>query len=212
MSVHIPFEGVDPRATRSRCKAYNEALSRVDRMLGQVLGHMGEVPYRWGLVLASDHGQALDDYWMWSNAVETWEWAIRVPLVFYLPDLPARTVRSRRSYAWLCNSLAWLMLGRAPWECNPRQGELLSDLVPGPNRDFDADILVSNVGMAPGRQAVIVDNYKLVSSRGRVLGLFDLTKDPSEAWNLVLDRALLDDVIRKASILLTEGDPGPGAG
>ncbi len=183
---------------------YDGEVAFVDAHLGRVLAQLAKSPLgaRTAVIVTSDHGEAFGEHGMIRHGFELWEELVRVPLIVKVPGLPARRVTARRSGIDLVPTLLDLFKVPAPSGVGPDfvSGQsLLDDLTrrvgPDPERTVFMD-------MARGphnaeRQALIEGDLKLTASEGRVLGLYDLAKDPDEKQNLTGDKALTQSMRQK---------------
>jgi arylsulfatase A-like enzyme len=103
---------------------------------------------------------------------------LRVPLVFWHPDLPPGEVTVRASLIDLAPTLLdWLGVA-APEMTGIALGPVLAGEVPEPHRP----LFSSSVAFGPERAAVVLGNRKLVGDGGSGAGtlVFDLAGDPQE--------------------------------
>lgn len=175
---------------------YDAEVAFVDYHLGRVLTALAQSAYasRTAVIVTSDHGEAFGEHGMIRHGFELWEELVRVPLIVKVPGVPARRVQARRSAIDVVPTLLDLFKLPQP----PGTGtdfvsgqSLLPDLTRAGAPDPERSVLID---MARGpynaeRQALIDHDLKLTASEGRVLGLYDLAKDPGEKTNLNGDKA-----------------------
>lgn len=182
---------------------YDSEVAYVDHHVGRVLAAIEKSPAkdRTAIVVTSDHGEAFGEHGMLRHGFELWDELIRVPLIVYVPGLPARRVSVRRGAIDLVPTL--LELFRQPMPSG--QGtdfvsgsSLLLDLVHPEGYEPKERIVFSHMTAGPNnadRQAFIDGGLKLITSDGRPLGLYDLDKDPAEKHDLLDDAALKEKVM-----------------
>jgi choline-sulfatase len=110
-----------------------------------------------------------------------------VPLLIHVPGLPPRRITERRSIIDIAPTILDLVgapqptgEGRDFWSGQSLLPELLGE--PAVARPVFIDMSAGPYN--DERQALIEDGKKLVVSHGRVLGLYDLDKDPGETQDL----------------------------
>ncbi len=182
---------------------YDGEVSFVDAQVGRVIAALEELSLTENTIVlvTSDHGEAFGEHKMIRHGFELWEELVRVPLILHVPGADARVIRERRSLIDVTATVLdtfgqsfgeegeLFVRGRslhrdalAPAEALVDQRPLLVDMPQGPhNRE---------------RRAFYQGDLKLVTSNGRPIGLFDLTKDPGELKDLSEDAALLAPIRR----------------
>jgi arylsulfatase A-like enzyme len=180
---------------------YDGEVRFVDHHVGRLLAAIAAGPRasRTAVILTSDHGEAFGEHGMVRHGREVWEELVHVPLVVFVPGLPPRHVAVRRSAIDLVPTLLELFGAPKP------SGEG-SDFVSG--QSLLPDLLDTGhpsprpvlVDMCEGpyneeRQAFIDGSMKLIATRGRPLGLYDLDEDPAERHDLLGDAARADPVL-----------------
>lgn len=204
---YMPHEGApnflgDGRGGAAATRAlYDGEVWFTDKHVGRVLDFIASQP--WGahtaIVITSDHGEAFGEHDMSWHGSELWEVLVRVPLVVYVPGMPAHHVGVKRSHIDLVPTLLDLF-GVA----QPPPGELsgrsfLSDLVtkgPFEERDVFIDMPVGPYTMM--RKAIIVGDTpgtKLIWSGGTGYQLYDLANDPNEKNDLSGDAEKLAPIV-----------------
>jgi choline-sulfatase len=185
---------------------YDAEVAFVDAQLGRVLAALAKAPFagRTAVVITSDHGEAFGEHGMIRHGFELWEELVRVPLIIKVPGVPARRVSARRSAIDVVPTLLDLFkvpfVARAPNDFLSGQS-LLPDLVRNGGADPERMVFID---MARGphnaeRQALIAGDLKLTASEGRVLGLYDLARDPGEKQDLSGDKQLVQPMRQKLS-------------
>ncbi len=175
---------------------YDGEVAFVDAQLGRLLAALAETPFgsRTAVVVTSDHGEAFGEHGMIRHGFEVWEELVRVPLIVKVPGVPARRVTARRSGIDLVPTL--LDLFKVPFAARGDKDflsghSLLPDLQRSAGQaDPERPVFID---MARGphnaeRRALIEQDMKLVLSEGRVLGLYDLARDPEEKNDLSADK------------------------
>ena len=192
---YIPHEGFD--FGRKARDLYDSEVAFVDQQIGRLLEFMNQTPGiagRTAVIVTSDHGESFGDNGMWRHGYEVWEALVRVPLVVHVPGLEPRRVAARRSAIDLAPTLLELFGLPAPAGEDALSGRsLVPDLVaPDPTRVEQRPIFID---MSAGpynedRQALIVDEYKIIIATGRLIGIYDLKADPGETNDLRKDAEL----------------------
>jgi arylsulfatase A-like enzyme len=200
-AAYVPHPGFD-FGTRSR-DLYDGEVAFVDHHLGRLLAFLRASPFadRTAIVLTSDHGEAFGEHGLLRHGREVWEELVHVPLLVHVPGVAPLRVSTRRSAIDVVPTL--LELFGVPL---PSGGG--SDFVSGHSLLPD---LVGHLGQAAAGRPVLVDMsegpynderqafidgaLKLVATRGRPLGLYDLDADPGEAHDLLGDEARAGPVI-----------------
>ncbi len=189
---YVPHEqfafGADQRAL------YDGEVAYTDHHVGRLLDAIEASSFadRTVIIFTSDHGEAFGEHGMMRHGFELWEAIVRVPLMVYVPGQPARRYQARRSLIDLV----------------PTVLELYGVSLPSGDEDFlSGQSLVRELYAEPGfepeqrpvfldmpggpyvgeRQAFIEDGVKLITSRTRPMGLYDLNVDPQEEQNLMSD-------------------------
>jgi arylsulfatase A-like enzyme len=174
---------------------YDGEVAFVDAQLGRVLEALERGPRAKDtiVIVTSDHGEAFGEHGMIRHGFELWEELVRVPLVVYVPGLPAARVHARRSAIDLVPTILEIFGQPAPGGDDFLRGtSWVADLGHG-GEHSERPILV-DMPQGPHnkqRRAFLSGKYKLISGDGRVLGLYDLDADPAEKQDLSQDPALL---------------------
>jgi arylsulfatase A-like enzyme len=173
---------------------YDSEVAFVDQHVGRLLTFVeqAELAPRTAIIVTSDHGESFGDNGMWRHGYELWEALVRVPLVVYVPGIADGRVSVRRSSIDLVPTLLELFGSPLPGGEDALSGtSLLADLV-DPRAAAPRPIFID---MSAGpynedRQALIIDDYKIITSTGRLIGIYDLNADPKEEQDLRGDAAL----------------------
>ncbi|OQX70044.1 MAG: hypothetical protein B6A08_02445 [Sorangiineae bacterium NIC37A_2] len=175
---------------------YDSEIAFVDAQIGRVLGALDESPARdrTVVIVTSDHGEAFGEHGMIRHGFEVWEELVRVPLILFIPDVPSRTITARRSIIDIAPTILELL--NVPWdEADALRGtSLLRDVeLSKPEEAKERPVFVD---MPEGphnkeRRAYYDGHHKLVTSQGRVLGLYNLDDDPGEKTDLSKDTELV---------------------
>src|SRR5690606_11988931 len=133
--------------------------------------------------VTSDHGEAFGEHGMIRHGFEVWDVLSRVPLVVHVPGVPPRRVEERRSLI----DVAPTILEAFDIQVKPggddfiRGTSLLRDVLAP--EDAELEVRPVLVDMAEGphnkeRRAFYLGDLKLITTNGRVLGLYDVKDDP----------------------------------
>lgn len=190
--AHEGFDfGSDPRAL------YDGEVAFSDHHVGRVLDAIAKSPFadRTAIIVTSDHGETFGEHGMTRHGFELWDVLVRVPLAIYIPGVAPHIVSQRRSAIDLNPTILELFgvpLPAAGGDDFLSGTSLLPDVmlpegyVPGPRPIF---IDMPGGPFVPERQAFIENDLKLITSRLRPMGLYDLAHDPDENENLMKDTA-----------------------
>ncbi len=175
---------------------YDSEIAFVDAQVGRVLGALDESSARdrTVVIVTSDHGEAFGEHGMIRHGFEVWEELVRIPLILFIPDVPSRTITARRSIIDVAPTVLELL--NVPWdEADALRGtSLLRDVeLSKPEEAKERPVFVD---MPEGphnkeRRAYYDGHHKLVTSQGRVLGLYNLDDDPGEKTDLSKDTELV---------------------
>jgi arylsulfatase A-like enzyme len=166
----------------------------VDQHVGRLLTFVeqSEFASRTAIVLTSDHGESFGENDMWRHGYEVWETLVRVPLVICVPGVAPRHVGARRSAIDLVPTLLELFGLPLPSGEDALSGRSLLPDLAGSEAPATRPIFID---MSAGpynedRQALIVDDFKIITSTGRLIGIYDLNADPKEERDLRSDAEL----------------------
>jgi arylsulfatase A-like enzyme len=181
---------------------YDGEVAFVDHHLGRLLDFVNASAFgqSTAILLTSDHGEAFGEHGLLRHGHEVWEELVHVPLLVYVPGASPRRVNVPRSAIDLVPTILDLfdvgVRGDEPLDFVSGR-TLLPDVVstPEPQRPILVD-------MAEGpyneeRQAFIDGDLKLVATKGRAIGLYDLSKDAAERHDLSSDPSQLDPVMKR---------------
>jgi len=192
-SEYVPHAEFDlGSSSRQR---YDGEVAYVDHQIGRVLDHLAQRPYaeRTAILITSDHGEAFGEHGMIRHGFELWEELVRVPLLLCVPGLPAGRVSTPRGLIDLAPTVLELL------DVPAKQGELrgvslLRDV--GAKEPAARPVLV-DMPRGPNnqeRRAFLHGKHKLITSAGRVIGLYDLSADPAETNDLSSNQSLVDSI------------------
>jgi choline-sulfatase len=196
---YVHHKGTEEFGNKMRDK-YDHEVRFTDDNLGRLIEFVQSQP--WGsktaIIVNSDHGEAFGEHGMIRHGFEVWEELCRVPLVMYIPGLPPKHIKARRSAIDVTPTILDLFGVRveSPKDKydfvsgvsllpdallaegqHPPARDVLVDMPAGPNNDE--------------RRAFIHADKKLTISNGVRYQLFDLAQDPGEKTDLSDDKALL---------------------
>ena len=164
---------------------YTAAMMHVDRQVGELLATLDERRLREEtlIVLASDHGEALEDHGYTGHGRTLYDEELHVPLVFAHDALPRETVDAQVRTIDILPTL----LDLVGVDGLDADGEPLFD--GGPVR-ADRPVYAMAYPTFGDRVGLRTDGWKLVRDRaGNDEALFDLSADPEERRNLLKDSA-----------------------
>jgi choline-sulfatase len=166
-------------------RAYYGMLSYCDALLGRLLAALEVLGQAENtvVVVTSDHGDMLGERGLWYKMV-FFEHAIRVPLVFAGPGMPAgRRIATPVSHMELRPALAAIGAGEAPALLHQATGEVIGEYM---GEGYDHPLVMLRR-----------DDWKFVHSEAEGSFLYDLKRDPQERTNLAasaLGQQLRDEV------------------
>jgi arylsulfatase A-like enzyme len=175
---------------------YDGEVAFTDHHVGRVIDAIAKSSFarRTAIIVTSDHGEAFDEHGMNRHGFEIWDVLVHVPLLIYVPGVDPHRVEVRRSLIDLVPTLLELY-GIDP----PGRGKddflsgvsLLNDVtLPEGHTPAVRPVFIDMPGgpFVPERQGFInAEGRKIVTSKLRPMGIFDLEKDPGEQNNLVRD-------------------------
>lgn len=172
---------------------YDGEVAFVDHHIGRLLDFVSKSAFssHTAIVLTSDHGEAFGEHGVVRHGREVWEELVHVPLVVHVPGVAPHRVAERRSAIDVVPTLLDLLGAKAPG------GEgadfvsghsLLPDLLAVPGSALEPRPVLVDMSEGPyneERQAFIDGSLKLIATRGRPIGLYDLAVDPGETKDLL---------------------------
>lgn len=183
---------------------YDGEVAFVDAQVGRVLAALKDkgLAENTVVLVTSDHGEAFSEHGMIRHGFELWEELVRVPLILHVPGVPARKILEARSII----DVAATILTHFKVEI-PREGDnfvrgtsLYEDALAEPSTAPQSRAILVDMPLGPHnqeRRAFYSDELKLITSDGRVLGLYDLKADPGEKNDLSADAAKLELITQK---------------
>src|SRR5690606_35671939 len=136
------------------------------------------------IVVTSDHGEAFREHGMVRHGFELWEELVRVPLIIHVPGVAPRKIQERRSAIDVVPTALELLLTKPDLEGLSGRS-LASELAGAPAEPRPIFIDMPDGPYNGERQALIDNDLKLIVSRLRPMGLYDLATDPGEQHNLI---------------------------
>lgn len=133
-------------------------------------------------VFTSDHGELFGEHDLFGHAINYFEELVKVPLIISGPGLPqGRTVRTAVSLVGLMKTLKELV---GVEYADNMQGEGFRDLIFNDSAD-GKPLYFDDIREHPRVDALLQDNFKLVSLSDETVELYDLLNDPRESNNVV---------------------------
>lgn len=204
-----------PHFGQRRRDLYDEEVFYTDLWLGKLLDWIQTQPFADHTVLAvtADHGEAFGEHGVTRHAHEVWEELVHVPLFFRVPGAQPRVIDEPRAQIDLVPT--FLELTGAPADPSLPGASLVKEFrgAEAEARDVIVDLPEDNLNER--RRALIHGPYKLIAfGKDNLFQLFDLTKDPKEAHDLVKSEpAIFRDMkerYRAASQRIPEVEPHGG--
>lgn len=172
---------------------YDGEVAFVDRHLGRLLAVLEQPPFaeRTAVLLTSDHGEAFGEHGLYRHGFEVWEELVHVPLVVRVPRVAAGRVETKRSAIDLVPTILELFGLPVP-ERSAKDfvsgTSLLPDLTSRNGSSPEARPVLVDMSEGPNnaeRQAFFDGGYKVISTNGRPIGLYEIDKDPGETKDLL---------------------------
>ena len=184
---------------------YDGEVSFVDKQLGRVLARLEADPFLKNTVVmvTSDHGEAFGEHGMIRHGFEVWEELVRVPLLLYVPGAAPKKISAPRSLIDVAPTIAEVFaLGGAD---DLRGVSLLADAFLPPTQGAAQRPVLVDMPQGPHnreRRAFIQGDYKLITSQGRLLGLYNFKSDPGELTDLSKQSALAERLMAEMESFL----------
>lgn len=181
---------------------YDGEVAFVDQQVGRLLDFVEQSPLGKNtiIILTADHGEAFGEHGLIRHGFEIWEELVRVPLIVHVPGSPGRRVKERRGGVdVVATILEALRLPEPSGEGTDFISgiSLIPDVMQPPGHKPSSRIVFVDMPAGPNnaeRQGFIENDLKLITSGGRALGLYDLSKDPEEKKDLLDDAELKEKV------------------
>ncbi len=189
---------------------YDGEVAFVDEQIGRVLAALADSPQaaKTIVIVTSDHGEAFGEHGLIRHGFEVWEELVHVPLIIYVPGQPPRRVAARRSLIDLTPTLLDAF-GVAQQGEFVRGASLLDDVLGGPAVPRPVFVDMPQGPHNKERRAFYSGSFKLVTSDGRVLGLYDLALDPGEKNDLSVDKSLVSKLQTEQAAFVAGLQPLP---
>ena len=184
---------------------YDGEIAFTDHHIGRLLDFVDKQAWSKHTVvmLTSDHGEAFKEHGLIRHGFEIWDELVRVPFIIRAPGAEPRRIDLARGLIDLVPTI--LDVYRLP----PPSGEgfdfisgrsLLYDVYGPPGHQPEKRIVFVDMSAGPNnadRQAFIENDYKLIATSGRPLGLYNLADDPGETKDLLDDKELKKKVVSR---------------
>jgi hypothetical protein len=163
---------------------YDGEIAYTDKHVGKLLDFLAHSPMgqKTIVIVTSDHGDGFMEHGFINHAVALYKEIVHVPLIFYVPDLPARSVDGPVSNLDIYPTLA--DLAGIDISDYPVEGEsLVPQLIYG--RDARDRVVFAETNLPDPIRAAISDRYKLIYHlKANLYELYDLKADPWEKKNI----------------------------
>lgn len=176
---------------------YDAELRYTDKHVGRLIEELARMPDadRTILIITSDHGDAFNEHGFINHGQALYRELLHVPLIFYVPGLPPRTVDGATSPLDIVPTVADLL----DYEYEPGQFEgesLVPQLFYG--KDARERVVFAETDWPDPQRAAITADHKLIYRLKRNLyELYDLRKDPWEKKNIATrERATMEKMKR----------------
>jgi arylsulfatase A-like enzyme len=162
---------------------YDEEVFFTDLWVGKLLDWIESQPWAPSTMIAvtADHGEAFGEHGMSRHAHEVWEELVHVPLFFYVPGRPARTIDEPRSHVDLAPTFAELLGAAVPLPGT----SLVPELAGGAPAARDVVVDLPEDEYNERRRALVHGTTKLIAFGNDVrFSLYDVASDPGERADL----------------------------
>lgn len=163
---------------------YDGELRYTDEHVGRLLDEIARLPGadRTIVIITSDHGDAFNEHGFTNHGQALYRELLHVPLVFYVPDLPAREVGGAVSPLDIIPTIADLC-GIDVSDLTFEGRSLVPQLFYG--KEDPARVVFAETNYPKPLRAAVSSKYKLIYDLSNNLyQLFDLDTDPWEKTNL----------------------------
>ena len=163
---------------------YDAEIWYTDKHIGRLLDQLRQIPghEKTIVIITADHGDGFNEHGFTSHAVALYQELVHVPMIFYIPGLPARRVGGAVSNLDILPTMADL----AGIQYNPEEfeGESLAGQLFYNHVDHKR-VVYSETDLPQPQRAAITERYKLIyRMRSNIYELYDLRKDPGEKHNI----------------------------
>jgi arylsulfatase A-like enzyme len=163
---------------------YDGELVYTDKHLGRLFDEIGRLPgaERTIIAVTSDHGDGFNEHGFTNHGAALYRELLHIPLIVFVPNLPAREVGGAVSPLDLLPTLIDLC-GLAPEGAEFEGESLVPQLFYG--QDASERVVFAETNAARILRAAVTGRHKLVYDlKANVYELFDLRADPWEKKNL----------------------------
>jgi arylsulfatase A-like enzyme len=181
---YLSHPGIDwGKTTRDK---YDGEVTYVDQAIGKLLDFVASKPWagRTAIIITADHGEFFGEHSRYRHGFELWEPAVRVPLIFVLPDAKATGTPRKIDVPRGAIDMAPTILDLFGLPPTPEfEGKSLVPELYGAEpvpRDIGIDLPATSNN--DRRRAFIHGKYKLIASgpTDAMLQVFDIEADPEE--------------------------------
>jgi arylsulfatase A-like enzyme len=168
----------------SQMDLYDGEIAYTDAQVGRLLRELSRIPGhdRTIIVITSDHGDGFREHGFTNHGMALYREMIHVSLIFYIPDLPPRTVDGVVSPIDVLPTLvdlAGIKISKDGFEGESLIPQLFYD------RDAHDRVVFSETNFQRTLRAAITSNHKLIYNlKAQTYELFDLRRDPWEKNNV----------------------------
>jgi choline-sulfatase len=170
-----------PSWGRTRRDQYDGEITFTDKYLGKLFAFVASQPYgdRTAIIVSADHGEGLGEHNHYAHGFELWEMLVRVPLLVYIPGLPARREDTPRGAIDLAPTICELF-GVAP-DPGFEGVSLVPELYGKPAEPRDVILDLPTTSDSDRRRALLHGDLKIIAfGNDKYLHMYDLAKDPDE--------------------------------
>ncbi|MBX3230122.1 MAG: sulfatase-like hydrolase/transferase [Labilithrix sp.] len=184
---------------------YDQEVWFTDKHIGRVLDYVASQPWadETAIVMTADHGEAFYEHGMAMHGREIWNELVHVPLFVYVPGVPPRRVKQKRSHIDVSPTIIDLMGVTIPDDGSLRGHTLLADVFAPKDAELEERDVYVDMPAGPynGAKRALVfgptPGMKLTHQGGFNYQLYDLGEDPGEKKDLSSNKEKLKEAIAR---------------
>ena len=195
----------DDPAVQSLRALYHANIVWLDELVGALMDTLREMPQPPLVLFTADHGEAMGQHGFLGHNVHVFEEMVRVPFVFWAPDLPWSNGAECDVSATLLDIPPTLeQLCDLSLVTPRRQGRSLVPWIIGESdrtklgigpRRLSARFVPRGSDSLPLQRAIVFGEHKLLEDGRGGRTLYDLVSDPAESTDVTGERPLLAEVL-----------------
>jgi choline-sulfatase len=205
---HAPYTPPADWRARAHGKAYDGEVAFADAQLGALVDALPVAGRRKRtlIVVVGDHGESLGEHGEETHGMLLYEAALRVPLVFAAPGLPAATREEPVSLVDIFPTVAGLLGLPLPGAVDGN--DLFAKGAAAASREVYAETRYPEAAGCSPLRALVDRRWKYIGGPTRP-ELYDLTRDPEERTDVAADNpAVVDAMGPRAAAIAARGGAG----